>query len=123
MVFEIPFRYQSQILIFVLPDQTDSFSVYSIPTSGDIKEIDERQVSYHDYLQMMSNPEIIGHQIVLAFNINSADTPNSVPGDGRNDAELNTLVSSLNAGEAVSAPLKGLLAAPTAWVGESFFKK
>lgn len=75
MVFEIPLRYERQIMLFLLPDQTNSFrNLYFIPASRNINERERHPRLFKGVLEALSKPEAIGNQMVLAFQIKKPET-------------------------------------------------
>jgi hypothetical protein len=75
MLFEIPLRYERQIILFLLPHQTNSFSnLYFIPASRNINERERHPRLFKGVLEALSKPEAIGNQMVLAFQIKEPET-------------------------------------------------
>jgi hypothetical protein len=72
---------------------------------------------------MMSNPKIVGYQMVLSFQMNSGDIPGARPDWGVDDAKYKVLYDALKAGEAAPVQLEVELVASRAWIEDSLFVK
>lgn len=110
LLFEVPFRYTRQLLSYNIFAQNTVFSELSvIPASGNIQEVHRKAETYTTLMSMLSNPDIRGHQQVLAFQA------------GIDEESPMKLGDSLVDGIAMSVAWVQMLS--RAWIEESFFPK
>jgi|GEM_PF-5835144 len=127
IVFEIPSRYNRQIINFIKLDGIWMFlDLYVIPDSGNVAEREQKPRTFHDFSTMLSNPDIIGSQIVLAFQINRLDSlPSGIQYEqdtySKSDAALNSLIDAIGNGETYSSR-SFTSAISRAWIPEAYFK-
>ncbi|MEL7590298.1 MAG: hypothetical protein AAGU17_03255 [Anaerolineaceae bacterium] len=129
LLLEVPLRYQRQIIEFGLVDQPDSeMNLFLIPSSGDIQNLDltklqHKYILYHKLMNDLSNPELRGQQVVLAFQENELDVPEHLMGEmspsvlayyTKSDHELQRLRDALKDGLATDA-VTGVSTIPS-WV-------
>jgi len=100
-LFEVPLRYERQILIFSLPsiNQTDTYlNLYLIPASRNVDERFQQPRPWADLIRATEMPQAIGNQMVLAFQTNeSSSEMRSIYNDAWDE-----LVANLRRGEALA---------------------
>ena len=116
LAFEVPVRYERQIMFFMIPDQTSSFqNLYFIPISRNINERGRHSKSFHELSVALSNPEAVGNQMIIAFQIRNKDDRNIYNND------LEELVTALKKREGFNA--KAMFAPSYTWMDESLFSR
>lgn len=116
MAFEIPLRYHRQILFFMIPDQTNSFSnLCFIPTSRNINERRRRPKSFHELGLALSRPEAVGNQMIFAFQTRYKDDSLM----SKYNVVLEKLKTAFKEGEGASLDIDLIFS--YFWVNESLF--
>lgn len=105
LVFEVPQKYNRQIMVIPIVTDTYSYSsLYLIPPSGNIEEMKQHGMTWDVISKVFMDQKIIGKQVVIAMAVNYCDTPNSEcpQGESESDAIRVELMKSMNNGEVMS---------------------
>ena len=118
-LFEVPLRYERQILVFSLPNQTDTYlNLYLIPASRNVDERFQRPRPWADLIRATEMPQAIGNQMVLAFQTNESSS--EIYACIYNDA-WDELVANLRRGEALVVDT--LFTPSFTWADETLFEE